>query len=250
MRELQNVQFSIPTKSNWVNHPSRNASKRYSAAEMIWYLTGSSSGTLIRHYAPSYRNYLEYNGHAWGAYGRRWKEGNQFEKCFNLLKSDTYSRRAVITCYDQRDVGTNAKDIPCTLTMQFSLRGALNLTVTMRSNDLWFGFPYDIFCFTSLQKMLAHSLGVNTGFYTHQVGSLHLYEQHIKRCDSLSTYKEPPLESSKMDCFGEGWPAFNAISNVLIAGERNYRKNGECAWESSHWEQDNFASSILKRLKG
>ena len=49
----------------------------------------------------------------------------------------------------------------------------------MRSNDIWFGLPYDIFQFTSLQILLSMELGVGIGTYTHICGSLHLYERDL-----------------------------------------------------------------------
>ena len=47
----------------------------------------------------------------------------------------------------------------------------------MRSNDLWSGFPYDIFQFTCIQILLAMKLGVELGTYTHIADSLHMYER-------------------------------------------------------------------------
>lgn len=47
----------------------------------------------------------------------------------------------------------------------------------MRSNDLWMGFPNDIFQFTAIQIYLAMRLGVGLGTYTHIAGSLHLYDR-------------------------------------------------------------------------
>ena len=56
----------------------------------------------------------------------------------------------------------------------------LYMTTYMRSNDLWLGFPFDIFQFMNLQVLLCMDLadmGVTLGTYTHHAGSLHLYER-------------------------------------------------------------------------
>ena len=72
------------------------------------------------------------------------------------------------------------KDLPCTISLQYLIReGALHCIVYMRSNDLWLGFPYDVFCFTAFQTKLAMELGVKLGTYTHIAGSLHLYERNL-----------------------------------------------------------------------
>ena len=55
--------------------------------------------------------------------------------------------------------------------------GKLSMITYMRSNDLYLGFPHDIFCFTLLQELVARSLSVGVGTYKHMVGSMHLYDQ-------------------------------------------------------------------------
>ena len=50
----------------------------------------------------------------------------------------------------------------------------------MRSNDLWLGFPFDVFQFANMQVLMAMELGVELGTYTHIAGSLHLYERDFK----------------------------------------------------------------------
>lgn len=55
------------------------------------------------------------------------------------------------------------------------------MTTYMRSNDLWMGFPNDVFQFTAIQVYLAMRLGYQLGSYTHIAGSLHLYERDAKK---------------------------------------------------------------------
>ena len=57
---------------------------------------------------------------------------------------------------------------PCTLGYRFFLRdGMLHMHTTMRSQDLWLGFCYDIFTATVLQELLAGWLGAGLGHYAH-----------------------------------------------------------------------------------
>jgi thymidylate synthase len=77
------------------------------------------------------------------------------------------------------------KEVPCTTTLQFHLRkGLLHMSVTLRSNNAYWGLPHDVFCFTMLQEMMARRLGVELGEYYHYVGSMHIYE------DFLDTMRE------------------------------------------------------------
>jgi thymidylate synthase len=47
----------------------------------------------------------------------------------------------------------------------------------MRSNDIYRGFPADVFAFTFIQELLARALQLEIGTYNHFVGSLHLYDE-------------------------------------------------------------------------
>lgn len=174
-----------PAANNVLLNPHRKFSCRYAAAELLWYLSGNPSGEMIKHYAPSYRDFLEEDGIAWGAYGGRWASQSQLMHLFKLLKEKPNTRQAVISMWDPRDLQAAAespkKDVPCTLNIQFLVReDHLHCSVTMRSNDIWLGFPYDVFCFTSLQMFLADYLGFGYGIYQHSVGSMHLYEKNKK----------------------------------------------------------------------
>ena len=53
------------------------------------------------------------------------------------------------------------------------------MSVTMRSNDAYWGLPHDVFCFTMLQEMMARRLSVDLGEYYHYVGSMHIYENFL-----------------------------------------------------------------------
>ena len=55
----------------------------------------------------------------------------------------------------------------------------LNMCVTMRSNDLWYGFCNDQYCFSMIQKLVADELNIEVGEYYHYAHNLHLYNDKI-----------------------------------------------------------------------
>ena len=55
------------------------------------------------------------------------------------------------------------------------------MTVLMRSNDLWYGFCNDQYCFAQLQKMIAERLSVEVGTYYHFATNLHLYNNKLNQ---------------------------------------------------------------------
>lgn len=101
-----------------------------------------------------------------------------------ILKRKPDSRQAVVQLFDADDL-SRTKDVPCTCTLQFLLRGGrLELVVHMRSNDAFLGLPHDLFAFTMLQELVARSLAAELGTYSHFVGSLHLYDERRAEVDA------------------------------------------------------------------
>lgn len=111
-----------------------------------------------------------------GAYGYR--IADQLAEVTRKLREDPDTRQAVITLWrPELDNEPGHRDYPCTIALGFTLgRHGLNMNVVMRSNDVWLGFPYDVFQFTQLQLTLARVLGVEVGTYTHTAWSMHFYE--------------------------------------------------------------------------
>lgn len=196
---------------NLLTIPGRKLSKVYAAAELLWYLSGSPKGDMIKFYAPSYERFLD-NGYAHGAYGNRWFRAlrpsmrNQFQSLLFHLRDADNTRQGVISCWFPDDIifaaDKSKKDIPCTLSLQFIPRDRkLHLITTMRSNDFWLGFPYDIWCFTSLQRLIADELELSYGTYHHNVGSAHIYERDflkVRGCiDALTEFLSPSLKFTK-----------------------------------------------------
>jgi len=177
--ELLGVSFRIDPLRNILFNRTRAMSLVYAAAEFLWYLSWSDDGDHIMAYAPSYERFLNQDHRADGAYGLRW-QGQIRRLLVELINPNT--RRAVMGTWDERDLGKETKDCPCTLSFQFFVRdGKLNMITTMRSNDLWIGTPYDVFCFTSLQRLIAEFMNLQLGWYQHQPGSLHVYARNHEK---------------------------------------------------------------------
>lgn len=171
---------------------------RYALAELIWYLSGSNDGEMIKHYAPRYAEFLEEDGTAHGGYGPRIVD--QVPKIIEHLREHPNSRRAIVNLWNpETDLNQHGKkDLPCTLTWSFYVRlGRIFMVTNMRSNDLWLGTPYDVFCFTSIQQMIANSLKINFGTYTHQVGSLHLYEKNWNSAGQAIWDRDAEVDSKR-----------------------------------------------------
>lgn len=201
---------------------SEDRGKPFSAlGELLWYLSGSDRLDFIEPYVPRYKEDAE-EGIIHGAYGPRLfamrGKSNQIDNVIALLKKSPGSRRAVIQLFNAEDIERRYLEIPCTTTLQFlSREGRLHLSVTMRSNDAYFGLPHDVFCFTMIQEMVARTLRLELGDYYHYVGSMHLYETHIEKAAKYN--EEGHQRTIEMPVMPNGDP-FGHVPLLLSAEDR------------------------------
>lgn len=169
-----------PTK-NILNSDVRKLSMRYAIGELLWYLSGNNSLKEIQKYTKNWDRMSDNGETVNSNYGYCIKnkfDFDQWEYVKNLLKKDPNTRQAVI--HIKTADNKESKDVNCTVCLQFFIRhDKLYLTVYMRSNDIWLGFPYDVFQFTCMQILMSMQLGIGLGTYTHVAGSLHLYKRNL-----------------------------------------------------------------------
>ena len=174
--------------------PIRKLPMRYCIGELLWYLSGNPNLSAIQLYTNAWdrmsddgktvnSNYGSIIQHAVDCHMSDPLEFDQMKMCEELLRKDHNTRQAVIHIKEARNVLVNpTKDLNCTVCLQFFIRdGKLYMTTYMRSNDLWMGFPNDVFQFTCMQIYLAMRLNVGLGTYTHVAGSLHMYERDYQK---------------------------------------------------------------------
>ncbi|KVT08107.1 thymidylate synthase [Burkholderia sp. MSMB1078WGS] len=197
--------------------------------EFLWYLSGSDRLDFIQYYIKTYSEFSDDDETIFGAYGPRLfgsdNAPNQVQNVIRTLQASAPSRRAVIQLFHGEDLAKNLekrrKDLPCTCTLQFTVRDhQLHAMVMMRSNDAFMGLPHDIFAFTMLQELIARSLGVEVGQYKHAVGSLHLYVTDTQSVfDYLDEGYQERVSMPHMPA-GDPWPT---VVKVLQA-ERQVRQ--------------------------
>lgn len=196
VKELSCVGFTLTDPLNRLIHvEGRKASLEYAFAELLWYLSGDDTLAWISHYSSFWMTVSDDGITANSAYGARIFKSharigscvNQWQYVIDELRRDPDSRRAVIHIRVPSDSLINSKDVPCTLTLHFMQRnGKLDLIVNMRSSDIVFGLTYDVPAFTVLQELLALTLNIDVGTYTHISNSLHVYERHFDMLDAIA----------------------------------------------------------------
>lgn len=177
--------LSNPT-NNIMKNDVRKLSMKYAIGEMLWYMSGKPLLKEIQKYGRGWDRMSDDGETVNSNYGWCIKKKygfDQYKYVKDLLMRDSQTRQAVIHIKEPRNTLENpTKDLNCTVCLQFFVReGKLYMTTYMRSNDLWMGFPYDVFQFTCLQVLLSMELGLELGTYTHIAGSLHLYKRDYEK---------------------------------------------------------------------
>lgn len=180
-KALFNVGFEIRNPmDNYITEEHRKWNPSYAMREWLWYLSGDPSAVEISKHAPIWKNMMDEDGNVRSNYGWQWRRNDQIGKVIKLLQEKPDTRKATISIYDGKEIDTYSNDTPCTYAVQFTiLDGKLNMSVLMRSNDLWYGFCNDQFCFSMLQKDIAEILRLEVGTYFHFAHNMHLYNDKI-----------------------------------------------------------------------
>jgi len=145
------------------------------AAESCQLVGGVSDAAQMVSITKNFAQFVE-DGRLRGAYGPR--VHGQFPRVVELLKRDPDSRQAGVVIWRPDELAVPSADVPCTVELHFQLRGGrLNMFVTMRSNDVFWGLPYDAWMFSSAMHAVAWALGAEVGTYYHTALSLHAYER-------------------------------------------------------------------------
>ena len=184
-KALFNVGFYItdPLDNKIINR-ERNWKQEYAEAEWQWYLSGnrniSELGKLYGKTPEIWKRMADDKGNVNSNYGWQWQRNAQLDMVIEMLKQKPETRQATISIYDGKEITDYAHDTPCTYAVQFTIvHGRLDMCVTMRSNDLWYGFCNDQYCFSMLQGLVAHELNVEPGVYYHFAHNMHLYNDKI-----------------------------------------------------------------------
>jgi thymidylate synthase len=192
---------------NTYTNEFRSSQLKYIAAETLWYFSGTNNPAFIENYASLWKNIHNEDGTVNSAYGHLlFTEKNehgltQYEWVIESLKKDKDSRQAFMHFNKPRHQFLENKDQVCTLQALFHIRdNKLYMTVTMRSNDVIYGFMTDWTFFTILfqqvyMQMKEYYPELELGTYTHISHSMHLYQRHYELVKNMLT---KPFKSTKI----------------------------------------------------
>ena len=100
-----------------------------------------------------------------------------------LFRSDPLTRRAIVTLYDPLiDSEKNTKSVPGLVNIYFKIRDSkLNITVMIRSNDFFIGWPANVYQIYLLQKYVSEKIKISMGSITIFSTSAHVFQEHFEK---------------------------------------------------------------------
>jgi thymidylate synthase len=215
------------------------------AVEACQLLGGVSTPETVIAVGPQFKNYAEDNGIFHGAYGRR--TNGQYDYAIEKLKNDRDTRQAVVTIWNpEYDNQEGKRDYPCTVLHQFRIRdNKLNMSVYMRSNDVWLGAAYDFFQFTRVQLAMCSVLGIEPGAYAHHVGSLHIYESNYAAAGNL---KKTDNVEAVPAIYGDTWDDVKD-SAIAILNAVNNQSGMDSLSPQERWYASAMVTAIEKNKR-
>ena len=184
-RAMFNVGFTImKPEVRIIIDDKRKWNKDYAEAEWQWYLSGNRSisklGELYGTVPMIWQRMADNQGNVNSNYGWQWQRNDQIGEVINILKNYRETRQACISIYDGKEIDKYTYDTPCTYAIQFTIvHNRLNMCVTMRSNDLWYGFCKYQYQFSKLQELIANEINMEIGTYYHFAHNLHIYSDKL-----------------------------------------------------------------------
>ena len=186
-RALFNVGFTLhKPQMNIISDAKREWNLEYAKAEWDWYLSGDKNikklGDIYGKIPPIWERMADGKGDVNSNYGHQWQRNDQIGYVVDLLKREMNTRQATISIYDGKEHDKYTYDTPCTYAVQFTIvDNRLNMCVTMRSNDLWYGFCNDQYQFSKLLELVCARANLKMGTYYHFAHNLHIYTDKLNK---------------------------------------------------------------------
>lgn len=171
------------------------------AAEVLWYLSGSTDVTWLRNKCKIWDQFVEDDGLTISnAYGYRWRKHfgrDQIKQAIIALQDDPSDRQILISTWDPRLDGLGnqgVKNTPCPTHFTFSIvNGKLCTALFIRSSDVFVGLPYDVMGHAILTDMIAAELKIRPDSMHITLAHPHIYEKHIE--DAIISLENPQVIS-------------------------------------------------------
>ena len=179
--------------------------------ELLWFLGARDSlnvCALQAHDVHIWNDWADEQGNLGPLYGAQWnawqgadgQRHDQIQSVIDQIKSDPYSRRLVVSCWNVGEL-PKMRLLPCHVLFQFYVTGDKRLSCQLyqRSADAFLGLPFNIASYALLTMMMAQVTGYEAGELIHTLGDVHLYENHLQQAEIQLKRRPFPLPHMQID---------------------------------------------------
>ena len=123
---------------------------------------------------------------------------NQVDELIKNIKERPMGRRHIMSFWNWLNI--NEKNlVECAYETIWNVRGEfLDVILTQRSSDFAVAWSINEIQYVALQMMIAKTVGLKPGKFTHIVGNLHIYDRHLEQCEEMLKRKESETEAKIM----------------------------------------------------
>lgn len=239
VKELYFEEMNIDPYYPIIDFPSRPFPFFYLLGEIGWYLSKDTSTEYINNFSSFWKNIEDPNGHVNSNYGNL-LIGEQLFWVKTALIKDKNTRQAIAFLNKPDFQYPENKDFVCTMYLNFFIReDKLNMKMTIRSQDLFFGLSFDAPFFSFILQHMYLWLkkeaypNLQLGDYYHFMDNSHYYERHYDVASKISNefgtdysfiLKEPMFYVNENDIYID---LITPKAKQFIQEVLNLRKSGE-----------------------
>ena len=176
--------------------------------ELLWFLQGDTNTKYLNvNGVTIWDEWADENGDLGPIYGQQWRSWptpdggsiDQLQEVVETLKTNTDSRRMIVTAWNPTDLPDMAL-APCHCLFQlYVAEGRLSCQLYQRSADVFLGVPFNIASYALLTMILAQVSGLKLGEFVHTFGDAHLYLNHLEQADLQLARTPRPLPRMRLN---------------------------------------------------
>ena len=146
----------------------------------IWQLQSNDVRELQKMNCHVWDEWMRPDGTIGKAYGYQIRKYKQVDHLLDMLRHDPQNRRMIVTLWNIEDLPDMALQ-PCAFQTLWDVSdGRLNCMLVQRSGDMGLGVPFNMTQYAVLIHLIAQTVGLKPGLFTHVINNAHIYENHVE----------------------------------------------------------------------
>lgn len=146
----------------------------------IWQLQSNDVRELQKMNCHVWDEWMRPDGTIGKAYGYQIRKYKQVDHLLDMLRHDPQNRRMIVTLWNIEDLPDMALQ-PCAFQTLWDVSdGRLDCMLVQRSGDMGLGVPFNMTQYAVLIHLIAQTVGLKPGLFTHVINNAHIYENHVE----------------------------------------------------------------------